>query len=216
MKKTIFFIFVSLFLSTTAFSQFVDEEAKKILDKTAQAIQKSTGSKADFSLSVKSGQTGEEQTFSGHIHLKGDKFKYAVSDTEAYYDGNTQWVYMADSKEVTISTPIAEDLEEINPTAIISSYKTGYKMKKEDDKTVNGKAAYIVNLYPEDRTKPYHRIELIVEKDNYNILSISTFGKNGVDTIIKLNKYEKNLNLSDNIFVFDKKKYPEVEIIDLR
>jgi outer membrane lipoprotein-sorting protein len=74
----------------------------------------------------------------------------------------------------------------------------------------------VVCLYPDDRTKAYHRIEIIVEKSTYNILAINTFEKNGTDMLIKIKKYTKDLTLADNLFIFDTKKYPEVEIIDLR
>jgi outer membrane lipoprotein-sorting protein len=123
---------------------------------------------------------------------------------------------MPDIKEVTVSTPTADELKEVNPTAILSSYKQDYKLKKEDDKTIDGKPAFIVNIYPEDRTKSYHRIEVIVEKSTYNIMSVSTYGKNGTDTAVKIKKYEKGQNFPDQIFVFDPKKYPEIEVIDLR
>ena len=212
-------IILLAFISVSAFAQAEytpDVEAKNILDKTAQVLQKTTGTQAAFTLTIDNHQTDRKQSLDATLWLKGNKFKLAIDNIETYYDGKTQWVYMVDEEEVTISTPTAEELEDINPTAIISSYKKGYKLKKENDKTVNGKAAYVVYIYPDDRTKPYHRIEIIVEKSTYNILSINTYGKNGTNTLINIKKYAKDLNLADNIFTFDTKKYPNIEIIDLR
>jgi len=218
MKKILILSLALMSVSVFAQSQYTPDaaEAKNILDKTAQALQKNTGIKAVFSLTVDNSQTNEKQAIDGTLWLKDNKFKLVVSDMETYYNGKTQWVYMPDDEEVTISTPDAEELEEINPTAIISSYKKGYKLKKDNDKTIDGKAAFVVCIYPDDRTKPYHRIEIIVEKISYNILSINTYGKNGTNTLIKIKKYEKDLNLADTLFNFDTKKYPKIEIIDLR
>ncbi len=217
MKKRFYILFISLIAASTISAQYTqDAEAKTILDKSAQAIQKSGGSKAEFILIVNNTQTSQKQAINGTLYLKGDKFKLLVAETETYYDGKIQWVYMSDSDEVTISAPTADELREINPTAILSSYKQGYKLKKEEDKTVEGKQVHIVNIYPDDRNKPYYRIEIIVEKGTYDIVSINTFGRNGTDTYIKVKKYEKGLTLADLNFVFDAKKYPGVEIIDLR
>ena len=217
MKRILILLFVFIGISASAQSQYTpDAEAKNILDKTAQALQKTTGTQVDFTLTIDDNQTDKKQTLNGTLWLKGNKFKLAVSDMETYYNGKTQWVYMPDDEEVTVSVPSAEELEDINPTAIISSYKKGYKLKKDNDKMIDGKAVFVVCIYPDDRTKPYHRIEIIVEKNSYNILSINTYGKNGTNTLIKIKKYEKDLNLADSLFTFDTKKYPNIEIIDLR
>ena len=216
MKKYIFILTGFFAFSSFAFAQYVEAEAKAILDKTAQAIQNSTGSKVEFSLTINNTQTSQKQTMHGTLLLKGDKFKLSIADTETYYDGKSQWVYVPDFEEVTISTPTAEELSEINPTAILSSYKKGFKLAKENDRTVDGKQAFVVNIHPEDRNKPYHRVEIVVDKSTYDIISISTFGKGGTDTTIKVKKHEKGQNFADQIFVFDPKKHPNVEVIDLR
>ena len=216
MKKCILILSVFFVFSSSVLAQYVEAEAKAILDKTAQAIQNSTGSKVEFSLTINNAQTNQKQTMNGTLLLKGDKFKLSIADTETYYDGKSQWLYMPDIEEVTVSTPTAEELSEINPTTILSSYKQSFKLSKENDRTVDGKPAFVVNIYPEDRNKPYHRIEIVVDKSTYDIISISTFGKGGMDTTIKVKKYEKGQNFADQIFVFDAKKYPDVEVIDLR
>src|SRR5690606_13461306 len=116
----------------------------------------------------------------------------------------------------SVSTPTKEELQDVNPTMILTSYQKGYKIKKEEDKKHNGVLVYDVSLYPEDREKDYFKINLLIDKQTYQILSIATSGKNGTTTIIKIKKYQDNLNLLDSLFVFDSKKYPGVELIDLR
>ena len=171
MKKYILILSVLFAFSSAALAQYVEAEAKAILDKAAQAIQNAGGSKVEFSLTINNAQTNQKQTMNGTLLLKGDKFKLSIADTETYYDGKSQWLYMPDFEEVTISTPTAEELSELNPTAILSSYKQGYKLKKEDDKTVDGKQAFVVNIHPEDRNKPYHRVNI----DNKYLFSVNSF-----------------------------------------
>ena len=217
MKNLFIILLAFIGIPALAQSQYTpDTEAKSILDKTAQALQKTTGAQAAFTLTIENNQTNEKQTLSGALWLKGNKFKLVADDIETYYNGKTQWVYMVDEDEVTVSTPTADELQDINPTLIISSYKTGYKLKKDSDATVDGKAAFVVCIYPDDRTKPYHRIEILIEKSSYNILSINTYGKNGTNTLIKIKKYERDVSLADSLFAFDEKKYPNAEVIDLR
>ncbi len=152
MKKLFILFTSSILFVCTAFAQ-QEVEAKAILDKAAQEIQKSTGSKSEFSLQISNSQTKETQTLNATLYLKGNKFKFLLPNTEMYYDGKTQWVYMPDANEVNISEPSKEELEMVNPTAILSSYTKGYKLNKEDDNIVDSKGVYVINIYPEDRNK---------------------------------------------------------------
>lgn len=216
MKNILYFILPAFFIVFNLNAQFVDKDGKAILDKASQIIQKSTGMKADFTLTIDNAQVAKKESIEGVIWLKGNKFKYTASDIETFFDGKTQWVYIKSSKEVSVSTPTKEELQDVNPTMILTSYQKGYKIKKEEDKKHNGVLVYDVSLYPEDREKDYFKINLLIDKQTYQILSIATSGKNGTTTIIKIKKYQDNLNLLDALFVFDSKKYPGVELIDLR
>lgn len=88
-------------------------------------------------------------------------------------------------------------------------------MRFEGTQKSNGKTVDVVNLYPNDRNKPYSIITVKIDKATSMPVSITTKGKNGIDTIVSILSYSEK-NIADNSFVFDTKSNTNVEIIDLR
>ena len=213
MKKTIFIFLLTLFTAAAFAQQNIDPKAKAVLDKAVQELQRTSGVTADFQITMAAGQTDQKQIVKGSLWLKGNKFKLVVPGVETYFDGTTQWVYMSDAKEVTISNPTAEELREINPTALLASYKKGYKIEFDAGNS-SSTANYDINLYPTDLKKDFFRINIKLDKNNYNLLSIKTYDKSGASTDIVLAKYQSNVPLDDSMFVFQTKD--GVDEIDLR
>ena len=205
-----------LFVFTSVQAQLIDKEASLILDKTTQIIQKSSGTKVHFKLIIDNAQITEKETLEGVLFLKSDKYKYSLADIETYFDGKTQWVYMKKQKEVSVTEPTEEEVSEINPIFILTSYKEGYKITKEEDKKLDGITYYDINLYPENINEDIFRINLLIDKNTYHVSSIAISAKNGTTTTLKIEKQEKNLNFLDKMFVFDTSKHTDVEFIDLR
>ncbi len=213
MKKSFVFI-LSLFFVQMISAQVVDADAMSILNKTSEKIKKTTGIKGSFDLIINNAQTEQKQTLPGTFLLKADKFKMSLNNVDTYFDGKTQWVYMKDNKEVTISTPTVDELKEVNPLLLLSSYKTGYQIKKENDTTYGGKAVYDLKLYPQDKNAPYFQIRILIEKATLNPLFVEARSRNGINTSVKMKQYLENQNLQSASFVFTPKT--DDEIIDLR
>ena len=72
-----------------------------------------------------------------------------------------------------------------------------------------------VELYPNDLKSQYSIIRLKISKDKLQLKSILLKGKSGIDTKLSIQNLEHK-ELYDTMFVFDEKKFPDVEIIDLR
>ncbi|MDR3286759.1 MAG: hypothetical protein LBT27_04890, partial [Prevotellaceae bacterium] len=88
MKKILLLIWLCLSAGVSAQqAQYTpDKEAKTILDKTAQVLQKTSGVQAAFTLTIDNHQTDNKQSLNGTVWLKGNKFKLSVADTETCYD----------------------------------------------------------------------------------------------------------------------------------
>ena len=203
-------------LHSIAFSQdAVDPKAMALLDKSTSSFNQSNkSSKIDFSCIVENTQSGKKQNLKGYLLLKGEKFKLSVAGADTYFDGKTEYVYMPESAEVTVSEPGKEDVKKINPILIITSYKSGYKMLYIGETTDNGNAVEIAELYPEDRKSPYARISISVDKSSMKPHAIKLQGKNGVNTTISVDKYT-DMAIDDRQFAFDLTR-KDIEIIDLR
>jgi outer membrane lipoprotein-sorting protein len=70
-------------------------------------------------------------------------------------------------------------------------------------------------LAPEDINKPYFKIKCWIS-DNYNYYSIKYFQKDGTRIILQLADFKTNIKIKDSFFIFDKKNYTDVEIVDMR
>ncbi len=180
------------------------QTAKEVLDKTAQAISNKGGATAAFSIT-----NPGLQTTSGTIDVKDKKFRTTMQAVTVWFDGKTQWTYMKQNAEVNINTPTEAELQTINPYNFIYMYRNGYKymMKSEGGN-------YVVGLKASDNKHSIKEMEITVNKKTY-IPSRIKMQQNKKWFTINITSFKK-ANLNDNIFRFNQKDYPNVEVIDLR
>ncbi|NDV84088.1 LolA-like putative outer membrane lipoprotein chaperone [Bacteroides sp. 51] len=211
--KSIIIICIAGLLALPVFAQ--QKEAKDVLDKTSANFRKAGGVEAGFTIRIKAkGQT--DGLMVGTIRLKGDKFVLKTTDAITWFDGETQWSYLTDSEEVNISNPTEEELQGINPYALLSIYEKGFSYVLGKTRTYQGRSIYEVVLTPTDKTKEMSKLILYVAKDTYQPLYILAELNNGSRNEITITSYRAGQKFDDSIFVFDKKQYPRAEIIDLR
>jgi outer membrane lipoprotein-sorting protein len=74
----------------------------------------------------------------------------------------------------------------------------------------------VVDLVPEKKDAQYFKIRMNIAKKDRNVQSFTLFDKSGNKYKYTISKFTPNANIADNFFTFDPKKYPGVEIIDLR
>lgn len=179
-------------------------KAKSILDKTASIVGNKGGASAQFKIS--GAKTG---TMSGTIYIKGNKFKAVTPEASMWYNGQTQWTYMKNTDEVNVSSPTEGQQAQMNPYKFITLYKSGYALTS---KTVKG--AYEVHLTATDKKRAIKELYITVNSKSY-LPSAVRLLQNGQWTTIQISNFKAS-NLSDGLFSFDPKQYPDAEIIDLR
>lgn len=196
---TLFF----LLMLTLSLSAQQDTKAKNILDKTVEKYNQSKGISVIF---------GGSQ--SGKLLLKGEKFQLTTQDVTTWFDGQTQWSYLKQNEEVNISTPTPEELRAINPYAWLSLYKQGFNYRYLGVKTREGKQGHEIVLTPQTK-QDIQSITLLIGSD-YEPIYIGILPTEGQMQEFIVHNYRTQLNLNDNAFRFDKNKYPNAEIIDMR
>lgn len=196
---TLFF----LLMLTLSLSAQQDTKAKNILDKTVEKYNQSKGISVIF---------GGSQ--SGKLLLKGEKFQLTTQDVTTWFDGQTQWSYLKQNEEVNISTPTPEELRAINPYAWLSLYKQGFNYRYSGVKTREGKQGHEIVLTPQTK-QDIQSITLLIGSD-YEPIYIGILPTEGQMQEFIVHNYRTQLNLNDNAFRFDKNKYPNAEIIDMR
>lgn len=213
MKKIIFITILSL--SAAIVSAQSSAQSKSILDKAYGTYESSKGIKAEFTFAAMENNTPQMQQ-KGTAAFKGNKFRIETANINTWFDGKTQWVLIKDFDEVNISEPTMEEVASVSPLALLSMYKNGYKLGEPSEKTVNGKSAYVIELSPIGSRSEFKDITVAIDKAANNILQVKLTFKNGVKNTIDINNYNTNFNFTDADFIFNKNKYPDVEIVDLR
>ena len=188
-----------------------DTRARQLLDRTA-AIFTGSGVQIDFSIQNMPNTT----PVNGTILIKGDKFRLETPSSITWFDGKTQWSYLVDNQEVNISNPTPEELQSINPYAFIGLYKQGYQYSIGSLKQYKGKSVTEINLQAENPQQDIQHATLYVSDNNGQPFFIKITDCNKNITSIEVLSLKKGLNLPENQFTFDKKKYSQAEIIDLR
>jgi outer membrane lipoprotein-sorting protein len=79
-----------------------------------------------------------------------------------------------------------------------------------------GKTFQVIELTPIDKTKPFFKVLVEVDKSTKTIMSTQVFEKNGNRYLYAINSMSTTAVLPDEGFSFNPKKYPGVEVIDLR
>ena len=213
MKQIIISIWIAL-LTLPVFAQ-QQMQAKVVLDKTAATFEKAGGIRAGFNVTVfNKGRMAGQST--GVIELRGEKFVLKTDDGTTWFDGKTQWSYLAGSDEVNISNPTGVELQSLNPYALLQIYRHGFSYKLGTLKNFGGKSIYEVVLTATDKKRDLSRIVLYVSKDTYQPLFILMEQRDKSRSEITVTSYQAGLKYADSMFVFDKKLYPHAEVIDLR
>ena len=179
-----------------------DAKAAEVLDKVLEDLS-DNGIRADF-----------EGSETGFLLLKGEKFYLNNGNVQSWYDGKTQWSYVADTEEVNISHPTLEELQGINPYLILMRYKTDFNYTYKGSQTRNGVKGHEIVLTPKHSeqsevirvfiSKTYHPLAMKMEQNGQTLSEINVIS------------YKTDQKLEDSMFRFNKSLFPNAEIIDMR
>jgi outer membrane lipoprotein-sorting protein len=209
-------IAIILLLPVGGFAQ-KDAKAKECLDKSSDTFNQAGAVSVHFTLNIKDTPNKITESFDGILDLKGKKFHLSTPDNEIWFDGQTQWVLQKVYDEVQVSEPSAQEAQALNPAVIFSIYKKGCHYKYRGEKTnEKGRKVQEVELIPQAKESEMTRIVMQIGSSDSMPSKIHIFYKNKIENVIHINKYQKNTALTDPFFVFDPKKYPDAELIDLR
>ena len=216
MKKILFILSIVLFANVL--SAQTDAKAKQILDQVSQKTRSYKTIAADFTFSMQNKQMGINETNNGSIKLKGNKYVVDIpgAGLKVFADGKTSWNYMKTGNQVTIAAIDENSSELMDPSTVFTIYEKGFKSKFIAEKTVEGKQVYQIELYPDKKEFEVSKITIEINKSTSAIQSAQLAGTDGNTYSIKVNKFEPNKEIQDSEFVFDSKKFPGVEVIDLR
>jgi outer membrane lipoprotein-sorting protein len=212
-------ILITLLLPTLSTFVFAQSNYDPRALETLEAMSKKYRAYSSFDANIISSMINEieniKEEYKGKITVKGSRFRLEMEDQEIINDGTTVWTYLPDAKEVNIDNYDPES-DDINPSKIYDIYKKGFKYLYLGDKNEGGAMCEEIDLVPEKKDAQYFKIKMFITKKDKSIQSWTMYDKSGNKYKYSITKFTANVNVSDQLFTFDPKKYPGVEIVDLR
>ena len=148
--------------------------------------------------------------------MKGTKYRVSFVGQEIFCDGSTVWTYDKSSNEVTISKLDASS-NTLTPQKLFTDfYDKDFLYKLNGEKKASGKTLQEIEMTPNDKTKPFHKVYLTIDKNAKTIYSTKVLEKAGNRYSYTVNSFNGSANIPDTKFVFNKNDYPGVEEVDLR
>jgi len=220
MKKTMYgrfaFILLAYLLSGPSLTLAQsDSKSQEILKSVSSKYKSYKTVQANFKLTRVDQKTKKPEVMTGTITVSAAKFNFVLGDQTVMSDGKITWTYLKESNEVQISENVPSE-NTITPTSIFTMYEKGFKTRFIAEKSVGGKPVQQIELVPEDARKNYSRILLQIDKTGKFVNEAKIFEKGGNIITYSIVKFSPNASVTEELFTFNKAKFPGVEIVDLR
>jgi len=193
-----------------------DPEAKKVLDAVSAKFKTYKSLKGNFALEIKGAGGKVQGKKTGTVSMKGTKYRVSINGQEIFCDGKNVWTYDKGANEVQVAQ-FDNSSASITPQKLFTNfYDKDFLYKLNGEKTTGGKTIQEIELTPTDKSKPFFKVLLSIDKASKMITNTQIFEKSGNRYAYFMSNVVTNSNITDDTFVFDAKKYPGVEVVDLR
>ena len=208
LKKRILVVTLML-LGCNLFAQ-KDPAAKKVFDAVSAKVKTFKGVKADFIIKSFTSKGKPNGVKTGNIYIKGQKYLLKQGKTEIICDSKTIWNYDG-AKTITVS-PADENNQTLSPQNLLSNFYD----KDFNYKLVNSAGNFFeIELTPLDKRKSFKKVNVFVDKTKNMITKALIMDQSNNKVEFSLNNMNTTSPIQDNLFTFDKSKYPkDVEVLD--
>lgn len=207
MKKILSFVILLIVLNAKAQQ---DANAKKILNSVSTAIKNYNTLTGNFSIKTLNSKGKAVGTKTGSLSMKGNKYLLKQGKTEILCDGNKTYTYDG-AKTITVAD--AEDANKsLTPQKILSG-----DYDKDFNYTLVGTKGNLseIELKPTDARKNFTKVNVFIDKTKNLITKAAVLDKSNNTLEFLFTNIKTKVNLADNLFVFNKSKYPkDVELLD--
>lgn len=222
MNKKLVFLFLLISATTFAIAQNNslgknDPDAKKVLDGLSARLKSYKAVQCGFSLTVTDSKDKVQGSKNGTIQIKGNKYHVnVVGGQDIFCDGKDVWTYDKSSNEVTI-TKSDPNTQTISPEKIFTNfYDKDFLYKLNGESKVGTRTLQEVELTPTDKTKPFFKALLYIDKTQHTLASIKWFDKSGNKYTLTTKNLNGNAVFTDAQLAYNKAKFPGAEEVDLR
>lgn len=193
-----------------------DPDAKKILDAVSAKFRTYKSPQANFTYKIENAQGKALSTKKGTVKMKGSRYRVSIPGMEIFSDGKINWNYDKAANEVTVKD-IDVNSGELSPQKLFTSfYDKDFLYKLNGEKKEGGKVVQEIEMTPTNKNRPFHKVYLLIDKATKTLYSARILEKTGNRYSYTINTFQPAVAMTDGDFVFNKAKYPGVEVVDLR
>lgn len=193
-----------------------DPEAKKILDGVSSKFKTYKSPQSSFTYKVENTQGKALSTKKGTVTMRGNKYRVSMSGLEIFSDGKTSWSYDKSANEVTVDN-VNTSAGAMTPQKLFTNfYDKDFLYKLNGEKKEAGKTLQEIEMTPTDKTRPFHKVYVLVDKGSKTLYAARFLEKTGNRYSYTIDSFKPSATINDAEFAFDKNKYPGVEVVDLR
>lgn len=221
----ILLIFSALLFTFSGFTQNTlssnassDPAARAILDKMKAKYEGYKTMDVVFELDIKlADQPVETQNI--RFYKKDKAYRVEMPGRTVVSDGSVLWMIQERNKEVQINDvpEASEDTDILSPSALFSLYeREDFAFVLVGAATQAGKVVQFIEFKPLSEDSEYSKLRLTLEKKNQELVSVEAFSKDGSRFTVRAKSLRPNLILAETLFTFQKAKYPDYYVEDLR
>ncbi|PLW93460.1 MAG: gliding motility protein [Marinilabiliales bacterium] len=211
--KKITVLFTLIFLAFAGVAHAQDAKAKAILDKLSEKMNALETMKFKFSYTMQNTQDGINETKTGSIYIKGNKYRLYIEEQLVICDGTTIWTYFKEDNEVQINE--VDPTNQNTPDKMLTSYNENYKAKYIKEVPKAGRILQVLDLTPLT-TQSFYKVRLEIDKTRNMVYSSTIYDKNGTTFTYVVTEFVENPKIFNSRFTFDEEDYPGVIVNDMR
>jgi len=196
----------------TCFSTYAqkDPSAKAILDQMGSKVKEAKGIQVNIQMVSKNSQGKALGTKQINLKMKGDKYYLKQGLMEILCDGKI--IYNFDGVNSISKSNVVESDQTLSPQKLLAgNYDKDFNYSLLAQTSSNA----TIELIPLDKRKNFQKVTLVIDKLKFALSSASILDKSNNSTLVKVLSISYNAVLADNLFLFNRSKYPKnVEIFD--
>lgn len=164
------------------------------------------------SLSVTYTVSADGNTAEGLLVLQGEMFTISTPGMVSWYDGKSQWTYSDQIGEVNVISPTAEEVQQINPFAIVKSFSSSYSSEQVKSSSAG---VTTLRLTANNRKSDISSADVTINDKTLYPTRIVLTMSNRQKVTINIKNVKAGGKLPVSNFRFDAKRYPNVQVLSL-
>lgn len=189
------------------------QDAEAVFDRLQQKYEALSSLRAEFTQTMSSTFSDQEDSSSGTLTLSGDKYRVETGSQTLVTDGTTTYVYLPTEKQVLINNA-SNDETSFSPSEFLLNYDERFNVSGVTEAQVDGQAHYKLTLSPKRDDSFFQEATLWMRDRDAVITRLEVLDVNETRMTFQLENIQLDPSLPADTFTFTP---PEgVEVIDLR